>query len=243
VFSQLIERRVKTSYNVILKHNKLIRMSIFKLKIKRPAGFTIVEIILAIAIFSVIILVLFVAVHDVQKARRDAERKDYASRVLEALLEYNKNNRSRLPTCETPPNTNPAQCPEAATEAARFLTSYLPEGRDPSTAEEYRGTTTTLVTSGDCYGTAVSSRNSIYCWNDTSSFYIKHNLVPRIGQVIITATHVCTGGQAPASPTPYGSGSIVDQLDGSNEVTEAAVLIGVEKGGYYCVSNGTLRPL
>jgi prepilin-type N-terminal cleavage/methylation domain-containing protein len=214
-------------------------MGIYKKNRQKQRGFTMVEVIIVLAIVALIFVILFLTVDNAQKIRRDAARKDYANRVLAATEEFYKNNH-HLPVCAYH-NNNASQCPNAPLEAAKFLTSYMPEGSDPTTGQDYKEFATKLVTMGYCNGTATNSENVVYCWNDTSSFYINHNIMPRIGQIIIAATHVCTGGQVTSSPDPYGSGPIEDLSSGNNDDTDLSVVIGIEKGGYYCVSNGAFR--
>jgi prepilin-type N-terminal cleavage/methylation domain-containing protein len=93
----------------------------------REKGFTLIEIVLVLAIAGLILLIVFLALSGAQKARRDTQRKNDASGFVSALEQYASNN-----TGAYPPATTPAS-PLAATYWSRM---------DPSTGVAYLFTTT-----------------------------------------------------------------------------------------------------
>ncbi len=209
-------------------------------KFHKPFGFTFIEVMIVLAIAGLIMAVVFIALPEEQRSQRDASRKDYANRVVEAALEFYKNNNA-MPTCSYP-NTDPSQCPNAPTDAVRFITKYMPEGTDPSTGESYAAATAGPVTVPSmCNGTGTPTGSAIYCWDDTSSFFINHNLVPRLGQVVIVALHPCVGGQHGSGSGLYGYGTITDIDHGTNDKNIVSVIIGLEQGDYYCATNGNVQ--
>ena len=76
-------------------------------KIKRPnrEGFTIIEIMIVLAIAGLILLIVFLAVPALQRNARNTQRKDDMSKVLGAVSEYLSNNNGQLPTSSGAFNT------------------------------------------------------------------------------------------------------------------------------------------
>lgn len=60
-------------------------------------GFTIIEVVLVLAIAGLIFLMVFIALPALQRAQRDTQRRDDLARVSEAITQYQTNNNGRLP--------------------------------------------------------------------------------------------------------------------------------------------------
>ena len=95
-------------------------------------GFTIVEVVLVLAIAGLIFLIVFLALPQLRRSQRDTQRKSDAGRVLAELTNYAGNNRGDYPT--------------SATEFTRFENNYL-AGFDLSDPSE--GPYTITQSSGD----------------------------------------------------------------------------------------------
>lgn len=70
------------------------------MKIKRPAntkGFTIIEVVLVLAIAGLIFMMVFIALPALQRSQRDTQRKNDLSRAITAITSYASNNRGSLP--------------------------------------------------------------------------------------------------------------------------------------------------
>lgn len=103
-------------------------------------GFTIIEVVLVLAIAGLIFLMVFIALPALQRGQRDAQRRSDLSRALTKVTDYSTNNRGNLP---------------AANNAAwsSFATSYLRAGGD-AFDDPSRGAYTFNVTTADpSYGT------------------------------------------------------------------------------------------
>jgi prepilin-type N-terminal cleavage/methylation domain-containing protein len=87
---------------------------------KDKSGFTIIEVVLVLAIAGLIFLMVFIALPALQRSQRDAQRKNDLSRAETALVSYTSNNRGSLP---------------AASDAAwaTFATNYLRTSGDTFT--------------------------------------------------------------------------------------------------------------
>ena len=82
----------------------------------KEKGFTIIEVVLVLAIAGLIFLMVFIALPALQRNQRDTQRKNDMSRVQTAIQNYQSNNRGKLPTFDD-----------------TFITSYLKTGGDSFT--------------------------------------------------------------------------------------------------------------
>ena len=64
---------------------------------KLKKGFTLIEIVIVLAIAALIMVVVFVAVQGAQRSQRDQARKDIAGRTLAAVQSYRGNNNGGAP--------------------------------------------------------------------------------------------------------------------------------------------------
>ena len=72
-------------------------------------GFTIIEVVLVLAIAGLIFLIVFLAVPALQRSQRDTQRKNDLSRFMAQINSYQANNRGNVPAhtqagIETAPN-------------------------------------------------------------------------------------------------------------------------------------------
>ncbi len=68
---------------------------------RNKKGFTIIEVVLVLAIAGLIFLMVFLALPQLQRSQRDTQRKNDLSRVQTAIASYQQNNKSALPTNTT----------------------------------------------------------------------------------------------------------------------------------------------
>ena len=67
---------------------------------QKPA-FTIIEVVLVLAIAGLIFLMVFIALPALQRNQRDTQRKNDIGRVLTAVQKYQVNNRGNMPSIQT----------------------------------------------------------------------------------------------------------------------------------------------
>lgn len=91
-------------------------------------GFTIIEVVLVLAIAGLIFLVVFLALPALQRSQRDTQRKNDLGRMVSQVTAYQSNNQGNLPAATT-------------TAWEDFVTNYLTNGgqtfSDPSTGSTY----------------------------------------------------------------------------------------------------------
>ena len=99
-------------------------------------GFTIIEVVLVLAIAGLIFLMVFIALPALQRGQRDGQRRDDISRFMSQITSYSTNNRGKVP---------------AIGDMNAFLDDYLKRGEgefvDPQSGENYTVSATTSSTS------------------------------------------------------------------------------------------------
>ena len=129
----------------------------------RSKGFTIIEVVLVLAIAGLIFLMVFIALPALQRSQRDTQRRNDASKFISQTTSYATNNRGQAP----------AHSADLSTDRA-FATSYLKwaadssgEFNDPTTGVGYEFVTAyaNLTTAGQVYyggrGTKCSGENVV----------------------------------------------------------------------------------
>lgn len=128
---------------------------------KDQKGFTIIEVVLVLAIAGLIFLMVFIALPALQRNQRDTQRKNDMSRVITALQNYQSNNRNSLPGDD-----------EWGTFATQYLRTdgdtfsdpsegdYTFSVRDNNTTPTTLGSTIYVHTSATCEGEKVKDAGS-----------------------------------------------------------------------------------
>ncbi len=65
---------------------------------KQQKGFTIIEVLIVLAIAGLIMLIVFLAVPALQRNSRNTQRRDDVGKLLSIVTEYSTNNNGQLPT-------------------------------------------------------------------------------------------------------------------------------------------------
>ena len=87
-----------------------------KNKLNSKRGFTIIEVVLVLAIAGLIFMMVFLALPALQRSQRDTQRRDDMSRVISQLQQYQSNNRGAIPSGNT--------------ALADFVSNYLRSNND-----------------------------------------------------------------------------------------------------------------
>lgn len=90
---------------------------------KRSAGFTIIEIVLVLAIASIIFLIIFLVVPAAQRAARDQQRKSDLGQLVAAIEEWRLN--------------HPGQHIDTPEEMDQLMASFSEYHKEPKTGEPY----------------------------------------------------------------------------------------------------------
>lgn len=77
---------------------KMSNTSKLRERLKNQRGFTIIEVVIVLAIAGLIFAVVFIAVPQLQAAQRDQARNNEMGRLDAAINQYQSNNNGELPT-------------------------------------------------------------------------------------------------------------------------------------------------
>jgi len=112
-------------------------------------GFTIIEVVLVLAIAGLIFLMVFLALPALQRGQRDTQRKDDLSRIATQFNNYQSSNRGAIPT-ET----------SLVATGTGFVTRYL-GGPGEQSGSSQAGSEYVDPTSGEGYRFTVGGSSSI----------------------------------------------------------------------------------
>jgi len=118
-----------------------------KLFRKENEGFTIIEVVLVLAIAGLIFLVVFLALPQLQRSRRDTQRRSDTGRILAALETYASNHNGNYPATGT---GTLGQFGDNVADDPSFLNTYFGADNftDPSSGN-YESVTTLGTRAGD----------------------------------------------------------------------------------------------
>lgn len=90
---------------------------------KTKKGFTIIEVVLVLAIAGLIFAMVFIALPGLQRSQRDTQRTQDISRLLTAIQNYESNNRGAIPS-ETLPVFVPGHATQLDSTKTNAITDY-----------------------------------------------------------------------------------------------------------------------
>ncbi len=142
--------------------------------LSQSKGFTIIEVLIVLAIAGLILLIVFLAVPALQRNSRNTQRKNDVAALLGAVSEFSNNNNGAAPTVITSPSAGVVQfgcgAGSCTTSQAKvgyynagvgntpgkveFVTPY--GGRGPSSAPQFDYVS--IITGADCNGTSGQSK-------------------------------------------------------------------------------------
>lgn len=93
-------------------------------------GFTIIEVVLVLAIAGLIFLMVFVALPALQRSQRDTQRRNDMGRLITAIQNYQSNNRNKVPNTQS-------EFASGSTFYEGYLTTNGDSFADPSSNSNY----------------------------------------------------------------------------------------------------------
>ena len=155
---------------------------------KTKRGFTIIEVVLVLAIAGLIFLMVFIALPALQRSQRDTQRRDDMARFIAQLSQYQANNKGKVPGA-------------SASAYTTFINNYLKAGGDtfddPSSGKAYviKGVT-------NCTSAATCTQKS-----GTSSD-------TEVGNIFVYANATCNG-EAPSYTKGANKIAVTIKLEGA----------------------------
>ena len=183
----------------------------------KKSGFTIIEVVLVLAIAGLIFLMVFVALPSLQRSQRDTQRKNDLSTLSSAMVSYSSNN-NKLPstdaaTVDTTTDTS-ASNPVSGTSTGwgAFVYNYLLGGGN----DEFAGP------SDGYYSLDIQKQPTAVGTELANSALFTTGDAP--DKVVIVLGASCNGD----------AGIKREDRDGNRNF---AIAMKLEAGGYYCLDN------
>ena len=207
-----------------------------KANINSKQGFTIIEVVLVLAIAGLIFLMVFVALPALQRSQRDTQRRNDMSRVDTSLVQYQTNHSNQpinLPNAGTftapADNKFPDTCKNSS--ACTFIRDYMNTGSSendgkPNNFEDPDGTPYSLVIT-DNWATpanvaSVSLGNSQIAANSEGNYTIQDNNGNAYDAHVI---YIIPGGRC------------IGDAATSSTKRHFAILYRLEGAGTYCIDD------
>lgn len=166
---------------------------------KNKEGFTIIEVLIVLAIAGLILLIVFLAVPALQRNSRNTQRKNDVAALLGAISEYASNNNGALPTNVSAPSTGVVRfgCAAGTCTTAEAKVGYFNSGAS--------------LTS-----TAAGTVQLVYPYANTGPFNTSAN--DRVA-IVVAATCTATGATAGGSARQVAALTAVENGPGSYALT------------------------
>lgn len=120
-----------------------------KTKLRNQKGFTIIEVLIVLAIAGLILLIVFLAVPALQRNSRNTQRKNDAAAILGAVTEWSTNNAGKMPLTAL----------EQGEALANAKTGIYNGAITWSTAPPGSVNALTIAVNNKCNGTAIAAQN------------------------------------------------------------------------------------
>lgn len=153
--------------------------------LRNQKGFTIIEVVLVLAIAGLIFLMVFIALPALQRSQRDTQRRDDVARVASQINSFQTNNNGKIPTADQFKG-------DFATGYLKWKADNTGEFKDPKTGNGYTlansagpagDTDIVYVPGASCNGEAIApgrggspgTRYAIQVKLEGSGFFCKDN--------------------------------------------------------------------
>ena len=162
-------------------------------------GFTIIEVVLVLAIAGLIFLMVFIALPALQRSQRNTRRRQDMARILTAFNDYQANNNGKMPTVKVITDTNPNNFIDRYIRAGSEDAFKDPDGADykfvPAAidGETNGGQGAVVPGNGNEYGDVKFDHN-IYYNRGAKCGSEEGDIVPVEGNRQITLVYVLEGG-------------------------------------------------
>ena len=204
-------------------------------KMNSMQGFTIIEVVLVLAIAGLIMLMVFLALPAMQRGQRDRQRSQDISRLYTALQNYGNNNKGALPQGLGTVDGNDIDAVTNQKEWTKFYKSYMLAGGD-TFEEPAGGNYSLLVTTCSGSSATLAKPNNALDAGDNCTNTANGNLSDGTyadtvtfesqgGTLIVVIGGKCNGETVTAATTKTGGGR------------KFAIMYKNEGGGVTCQSN------
>lgn len=174
----------------------------------KSRGFTIIEVMIVLAIAGIIMVIMFLAIPTLQKTARDNGRKNTASLVQAELNEYRDVHSLSYP---------------ASADRCTFIKTYLKQFVDPNAACVDGGCTDGVYVQGYAYD---------FCFHEAD--VSPHSYIsPNADEISIQTGHWCTN----AIGVSNAAGDPITSLSNDTDLRYGVVWVSLERARMFCVDN------
>lgn len=156
-----------------------------KANIKTKQGFTIIEVVLVLAIAGLIFLMVFIALPALQRSQRDTQRRDDMARFASQLSQYQANNNGKVPDAT------------ASSWNDKFVGPYLRVDKTVKNVNEQGETTSTTGGEEDSFvdpsGANYTVASVLVCGNATDCVQKSANDDYKSGSIRVYTNATCDG--------------------------------------------------
>lgn len=118
-----------------------------KVNNSKTKGFTLIEVVLVLAIAGLIFLIVFLALPALQRSQRDTQRKNDVSRLMSQISNYQSNNQGNIP---------------GTGDWGGFITNYMTAGGQQFSDPEGAAYSITALTSAATAPSATKGTITVY---------------------------------------------------------------------------------
>ena len=203
-------------------------------------GFTIIEVVLVLAIAGLIFLMVFVALPNLQKNQRDIQRRNTVSAVYSAVMQYRTNN-GKLPfnyglTTYHYENDKDGNRVKVFDEDNRFDTTFITDYVDStcslksSDRSQWGDSHFYYENCSEAFADPNGRSYSLTVKNGNSDYYIPSEGI--VYSILVAAGNSCNF----VNGTPDDNGGY--EMTRSGAPNAYIVVMRLEGGGLYCLDNG-----
>ncbi len=187
----------------------------------RKRGFTIIEVVLVLAIAGLIFMMVFIALPALQRNQRNEARRESLNRVYALIPQYQKNNNGKLPFNATTGDFDP-----------KFITHYIDD--------QCKGESEAEVPGASNGGWEFQSCGAQFSDPDGNPFIVGHLKAEDVGSDAFRQSelnHVIYFGSGMIC---RGEDNVSEDATVDNSPNSYVVMMILEGGSVYCVDNATL---
>ncbi len=127
---------------------------------RKASGFTIIEVIIVLAIAGLIMVVVFIAVPQLQRNQRNNAREAVVNRVATEANNYASNNTGNIPTADA--NATTGFSGTAGGFYTRYIANNAAQFNDPSTGAIMTFTADTIANVNTALAAAATPSSTVY---------------------------------------------------------------------------------
>lgn len=224
-----------------------------KTHIKSKSGFTIIEVVLVLAIAGLIFLMVFIAFPALQRAQHDTQRTDDMARVQAQLLQWQNNHSNNLPSPPTGDDSIEFNASDGSNvdQETGEITAKCSSNRACQFVKDYMNAAATVETDGKSYDTFKDPSGEYYNIIITKNISGSSSTLPSVTfQNAVTDASASLDGDVQDGITIEGTvdayamfiipgATCKEDMAVKSSKNNFAILYRMEGSGIKCTNNGS----